>query len=488
MISTPIQPTTPSIPRKAHTFPNSTPVIVRGTSISSHVDRQTQDDVDPSLVAELAQNIQRSSLALCPFLSQTFQLNWDMIQAISFDSSVKRDLELYQVAYRTARKETDYYDPFITATRSILTAARRVGIPILSKAHYRRHDAVPVLGSKAQRKPDGVLTQTRGNAALQWSEVLCPIEFRFDAYNAYEVKPKSLKSLGTSNTTMLTEAGHEATNQHSERKLKDHEQLTSYVLEMQSFGAMRRHAFGLLIEGRQMEVCFYDKSGAIRFDRFDLFAKKELFVAVIVGLAKCDFSTLRFHDFFSTYAIGEPVPSSLRGCTVICARSPDGSEARVALGECVNARRGLFGRMTALYRCNIDGDPFPRIFKLSSQLVTRNPEHVMIRLAQDAGVSNISEVHAWWQSKPLSQGIRGQLLPEGNYEDRIYRGIVMTECFPLHELSFHDYVRCLKDNIQGEKPSRTSSLLRADTGFMQLIVTYISADTKFCTETSVTGI
>ncbi len=118
----------------------------------------------------------------------------------------------------------------------------------------------------------------------------------------------------------------------------------------------------------------------------------------------------------------------------------DGSKVRVTLQDPVFTQYSLIGRRTFLYviKTNSRKVKKPMVAKFSYQVTSRKREQDILEVAREAGVEHLPEVHMWEDFWTMSEGVRAIFFdrrdPDRDYEDRVFRGIVYSQYFPLKDL------------------------------------------------------
>lgn len=250
----------------------------------------------------------------------------------------------------------------------------------------------------------------------------------------------------------------------------------------------RRHIIGLLVSGFKMRFYFYDRAGAICTQPLDIenLNDARLFVGAIISLSMLSPFDLGLEPFFA------PAPRTPFFCTPIYSAAPScprttsvswtdlekaqGKVVHVAgqdfiVEDLIMSTPSLFGRGTTVYgvrpalptpyldpishglpskpslhqddrreRRSFATSPHHStipieeklILKLSWQVLSRQSEDDLLRLAEERGVEGVIRLYKSAVVGRLSNGLRGKMVPKGLYIDRELRiQILGPRCIPL---------------------------------------------------------
>ncbi|THG96597.1 hypothetical protein EW026_g5264 [Hermanssonia centrifuga] len=225
-------------------------------------------------------------------------------------------------------------------------------------------------------------------------------------------------------------------------------QAGGYALETVacSYGT-RLFTTGLVMQDDKTSLWYYDACGVIRTkESLSLFDDFEQIAAILVAFACCEPSqwgslppNIVKPPRSSPYP--ESFPSNnLKGYTLEMTLSEGGNKVHVTLQDPIFTRYSLVGRRTFLYAIKTNSRKLrkPMVAKFSYQATTRKREQDFIEVAREAGVGHLPEIHMWGDFWNMSEGVRAIFFkrcgPDHEYEDRVFRGIVYSQYFPLKDL------------------------------------------------------
>ncbi len=225
-------------------------------------------------------------------------------------------------------------------------------------------------------------------------------------------------------------------------------QAGGYALETVacSYGT-RLFTTGLVMQDDKTSLWYYDACGVIRTkESLSLFDNFEQIAAILVAFACCEPSqwgslppNIVKPPRSSPYP--ESFPSNnLKGYTLEMTLSEGGNKVHVTLQDPIFTRYSLVGRRTFLYAIKTNSRKLrkPMVAKFSYQATTRKREQDFIEVAREAGVGHLPEIHMWGDFWNMSEGVRAIFFkrcgPDHEYEDRVFRGIVYSQYFPLKDL------------------------------------------------------
>ncbi|PSS06641.1 hypothetical protein PHLCEN_2v3597 [Hermanssonia centrifuga] len=221
-------------------------------------------------------------------------------------------------------------------------------------------------------------------------------------------------------------------------------QAGGYALEVASctYGT-RLFCLGIVMEDDRLSLWYYDAVGVVRTqETLSIIHDFETFAAVHVGFACCEPS-----QWGAIPPVIKPPPSaaypehfpplSLRGYTFDTSVRSTGEKVTITLEEPIFSQYNLVGRRTFLYAIKTKSKTLkkPMIVKFSYQVTTRRPEQDFVKIAREAEVGHLPEIHMWEDLWKMSDGVRAAFHEKSNdYEDRILRALVYTQYLPLKEL------------------------------------------------------
>ncbi|THG94234.1 hypothetical protein EW026_g7196 [Hermanssonia centrifuga] len=224
-------------------------------------------------------------------------------------------------------------------------------------------------------------------------------------------------------------------------------QAGGYALEIASctYGT-RLFSTGVVLEDDRTSLWYYDAAGVVRTqETLSLFGDFEKVAAILVAFACCEPSqwgslppSIVTPPSSAPYPKHFP-PKNLKGHTLEMRLPITKEKVLITLGKPIFTQYNLVGRRTFLYEIKTDSKTLtkPMVAKFSYQVTTRKAEQKLLRRAKKAGVKHLPEVHMWKDFWKLSEGARAifhEHDKDDQYEDRVFRGLVYTQYFPLKEL------------------------------------------------------
>ncbi|THG98171.1 hypothetical protein EW026_g3983 [Hermanssonia centrifuga] len=224
-------------------------------------------------------------------------------------------------------------------------------------------------------------------------------------------------------------------------------QAGGYALEIASctYGT-RLFSTGVVLEDDRTSLWYYDAAGVVRTqETLSLFGDFEKVAAILVAFACCEPSqwgslppSIVTPPSSAPYPKHFP-PKNLKGHTLEMRLPITKEKVIVTLVKPIFTQYNLVGRRTFLYEIKTDSETLTKtmVAKFSYQVTTRQPEQKLLRRASKAGVEHLPEVHMWKDFWKLSEGTRAifhEHDKDHEYEDRVFRGLVYTQYFPLKQL------------------------------------------------------
>ena len=220
---------------------------------------------------------------------------------------------------------------------------------------------------------------------------------------------------------------------------------------------LRSHALGMVVEGRNVTLCFFDREGVIHTDTFDFIQQFDLFATILVCHHLLDAYQWGFHSFLQ-------FPKGLlphMGTDKDAVTVDFNSDMTVRLDSTLHKQHGLVGRGTVVYNATVLNGPVHLlnkevVVKTAWQDVGQAPEEHTIRTARERFLEkedtakyakNIPTVYASCQGVKLSS-LRSKFRPKSHveFEDRIMRIVVLPRYYYIGRLrSIFKIAKCFKD-------------------------------------------
>ena len=268
----------------------------------------------------------------------------------------------------------------------------------------------------------------------------------------------------------------------------------------------RRHVLGLLVSEFKIRFYYYDRAGAIYTQPLDIENSDDalLFVGAMISLSMLSPFDLGLEPFFApaprtpffytpSLASLSPHRSSALSWTDLSKVEGkrihvDGQEFIVE--DRISSTHSLFGRGTTVYgvrpvlptssepppsltplqtpplRSDRRRQPFVKasshhnsppitqrlILKMSWQILSRQSEDVLLRLAEERGVQGVIRLYKSTVVGRLSTGLRGRMVPKTLYIDRELRiQILGPRCIPLKRVGdTADFKVAFRSLVEGE--------------------------------------
>lgn len=214
--------------------------------------------------------------------------------------------------------------------------------------------------------------------------------------------------------------------------------LTKNAFSVMSEAGHRRHILGVLVQGLEIFLCYYDRAGSICSTPIHLINDSVSALTAILLLHLGTFEKLGFDPSMKPPA-GKPLPTHIQGCQIYIA------ERAFTLDQVVHWGRTLYGRGTIVYAAKPDPADLKKhghitlpevvIIKTSWQVTTRELEDGLYRRAAARNVEGVARLYSSCVGDRLSLGPRGKLVPLGDYTDRELRIQVLGPvCMPLYRV------------------------------------------------------
>jgi hypothetical protein len=232
--------------------------------------------------------------------------------------------------------------------------------------------------------------------------------------------------------TVKIALSHSTPELSPEQLQENEEQLPSYALETMSAPGDRSHVFGLLVNDMEASMWYYDRSGIVSSQSFDLEDDFETFIKFVVAFSFISDRELSLLDKLavplSTLNTAQ-VPRTLEGCQM----KVDNKEGTIAdtivtLGSALERRPGLVGRGIVVHNASIVNSPGEVVVKMAWPPATQTAEWEFIQRALDKGFPKTYSVvvYGFARGPKLSEGFRSRFagMARAHYEDRELRVMV----------------------------------------------------------------
>lgn len=227
--------------------------------------------------------------------------------------------------------------------------------------------------------------------------------------------------------------------------------LTRAVAQAFSGLGNRRHAIGMVVQGFEVQIYYFDRVGCISSsDTLDMSHDGDLvrFVAIIINLSILPASGLGLEPSIilpEATAVSSPF-GSIFDCQIRVLGRP------FQLKKVLHSSDGLYGRGTAVYSAHPlpsplnlfrpgdmpdEGLPDLVVVKLSWQETSQESEDRLFLIARQHNIQGLAQMYRSSVGEALSSGIRGALLSsrKDDYVDRELRIQVMGPmCMPLYKV------------------------------------------------------
>ncbi len=223
-------------------------------------------------------------------------------------------------------------------------------------------------------------------------------------------------------------------------------QAGGYALEIASctYGT-RLFSTGIIMEDERTSFWYYDAAGVVRSqETLSFFDDFEQIAAILVAFACCGPSqwgilppTIIVPPSSSYYPKNFP-PKTLKDHTLEMTLPKTKVKVRITLQDPIFTQYSLVGRRTVLYaiKTNSRKHKKPMVAKFSYQVTTRDREQDFVEVARKKKVGHLPEIFMWKDFWKMSEGVRAIFhdAKDKGYEDRVFRGIVYAQYFPLRQL------------------------------------------------------
>ncbi|THG93408.1 hypothetical protein EW026_g7818 [Hermanssonia centrifuga] len=384
------------------------------------------------------------------------------------------------IEFSNASAETERYEPFARIANRILELGKD-GLP--GAKSYPLNDITIVRndptylnripehsGLGAKRKPDLLAVRARKvqlleeakSKAFDWSDILTFVEMKHsnnlfhqlqvwrtttgNAETEPQSEPDSLlaeddedddPTYDNANRKRARDQRHGCDPSDAKKPRNDGDlvkaevklQAGGYALETAActYGT-RLFTTGIILEDDKTSLWYYDAAGIIRTqEALSLLHDFEEIAAILIGFASCEPSqwgslppSIVKPPKSSPYPESFP-PNNLKGYTLEMTPPEGGRKVRLTLQDPIFTQYSLIGRRTFLYA-----------IKTTSRKLKKP------MLPEKLGVGHLPEVHMWGDFWKMSEGVRAIFFercgPDHEYEDRVFRGIVYSQYFPLKDL------------------------------------------------------
>ncbi|KAG8907257.1 hypothetical protein FRB99_004951 [Tulasnella sp. 403] len=224
----------------------------------------------------------------------------------------------------------------------------------------------------------------------------------------------------------------------------DEVQLASYAMETICAVGNRRWVFGLLLDRLEATLWYYDRSGAICTESFNIRRSFPFLARYIIAISTATDEQLGFNTDLQPPPGIEPgsydylAPVNLQNWTIRCQDSTNREQlVTYTLLDTIDVRFGIVGRGTVVYTGTQDGTDDEVAIKLSWQVVTRGKEWEWIAAAKKKGCPEeyLVAVHGHGVYRKLSEGFRRHHSKPNGSEDRELRVLVTERVRLLTEIS-----------------------------------------------------
>ncbi|CAE6349555.1 unnamed protein product [Rhizoctonia solani] len=381
--------------------------------------------------------------------------NNDIIKAISYQNS-----EGFQQPYRefyqrtSAPENNDVYAPLVQSMNFIVHSERTAhGVPDAVGLHFTSSTSTKGIRSATGiRKPDICGSQSLSDVApVTWNLVSVACEYKRpsqtvlmnDAASCSEVLlphtsgSHSLPRNSSHNSSHPTRSSRSSSQRTSpappiERGL----QLGRYLFEMRSHQVTRESVLGILFLGPQASFWYADSDSTIKSDYIPVDSLE--FIAALICLTRANPEKLGYSPHFLAQD-GSVITSQPINTARFTRNENSSLTTTYRLDDTISRAPTLHGRCSRVIGATLPGLQEPCVLKLSYQVVSCDSEAVLIRRAQERGVTGLIRVHTYFTLRKLSEGPRSRLPPAYlNHllaEDRELRVLVLARCTPLYCVS-----------------------------------------------------
>ncbi|KAL7895267.1 hypothetical protein HDV64DRAFT_257549, partial [Trichoderma sp. TUCIM 5745] len=231
-------------------------------------------------------------------------------------------------------------------TRDVAESAERL-MPTSAQQRLVSVPNNPLEGSVADRKVDAAFVKNEFPHPLDhWDQILAPVELK----------------------------------KHSaDDCLKTWLDLARYAREIFKAQDTRRYVLGFTLAGSIMRLWNFDRVGAIGSTKADINQDGLQFVSVVLGFLYMDKQALGFDPTVIT-----------SGDKRYIEINHEGQQKRLILGTLLSRSSGIVTRGTTCWEARIDGEPHATLVLKESWQPTERNEGELLRLATQAGVTNVA--------------------------------------------------------------------------------------------------
>lgn len=236
-------------------------------------------------------------------------------------------------------------------------------------------------------------------------------------------------------------------------KVKNRTQLASYAAELSSTRGDRVFVFGVRIEGAWVKLTYYDRSGSVEAERFNLDSHPELFAIFLASLAReplHGFNTSM--GFFNPFNLNDEETKRM-GAQLTQVKDAtnevlkdDLPLGQLILTETVMSQYCLVGRGTSVIKTKMPGYDIELATKFCWQVSTRPCEFDMILRARKISPEHVPEIYGFAVVKintPIKTLVDKCQVKMEKPEWREFRILVMKYYKPLHELDDKTFWKCI---------------------------------------------
>ncbi|KAL5631648.1 hypothetical protein ACGC1H_007232 [Rhizoctonia solani] len=396
-----------------------------------------------------------------PFSDFSRALLWgddnDIIKALSY-----RKLEGYQQPFQefyqrtSALENNDVYAPLVQLMNFIVHSERTAhNVPGAVGLHFTSSTSTKGIRSATGiRKLDICGLQSLSDVApVTWNLVSVACEYKRpsrtvpmndaasrsspEGFLPHRSGPHSLPHNSSRSSGRPTRSSRSSSQQASPAPPTERDlQLGRYLLEMRSHQVTRESVLGILFLGPQASFWYADSDSTIKSDYIPVDSVE--FIAALICLTRANPEKLGYSPHFLAQD-GSVITSQPINTARFIRNENSSLTTTYKLDDTISLARALHGRCSRVIGAYLPGLQEPCVLKLSYQVVSRDNEAVLIRRAQERGVTGLIRVHTFFTLRKLSEGPRSRLpsvyLNHLLVEDRELRVLVLARCTPLYCVS-----------------------------------------------------